>query len=218
MRSKGLGLMVIGVLMILFVSFGVSRAQVPTQLIVVTGMDGSLYKMTCEGSSCSGWSPITGRFAAQPTLIWDPALGKYILLGVGLDTAIWKSTFDILGKHNNDWVQLPGGTFYPVAAAGGPTVFGWARIRADGTVASCFFCNPAGTTRIGTGIYQVDFWGSIVGVPRSATIDDLSTGTELGEIGVADRFGVPTAVWVNTNNGATGVAEDHSFVLVLYNY
>jgi hypothetical protein len=218
MRSKGLGLIVVGVLMILFVSFGVSWAAPPTRLYVVVGQDHSLYKMTCDGAVCSSWGAITGYFASDPTVIWDPALGRYVLLGVGLDGSIWTSTFNVMGVFQNDWVKLPGATSFQVASSGGPNVIAWARINADGTVASCLNCNAAGTSRIITGAYQVDFtMASIVGVPRSATIDDLATGTEMGQIGVADRSGTSTAVYVETANSA-GVAEDHSFVLVLYNY
>jgi hypothetical protein len=218
MRLKGLGLIVIGVLMILFVSFGVSWAAPPTRLYVVVGQDHSLYKMTCDGAVCSSWGAITGYFASDPTLIWDPALGRYVLLGVGLDGSIWTSTFNVMGVFQNDWVKLPGATSFQVASSGGPNVIAWARINADGTVATCLNCNPAGAIHFNPGRYQVDFaLGSIVGVPRSATIDDLSTGVADGIISVADRSGVTSAVFVHTTDNA-GTDTDLPFTLVLYNY
>jgi hypothetical protein len=218
MRSKGLGLMVMGILMILFVSFGVSWAAPPTRLYVVVGQDGSLYKMTCDGGVCSSWQAITGYFASDPSVIWDPALGRYVLLGIGLDGSIWSSTFNVMGVFQNDWVQLPGATSFQVGSSGGPNVIAWARINADGTVASCLNCNASGTSLLLTGRYQVDFTlGDITGVPRSATIDDLGADVSDGIISVADRFGVASAVFVHTTNNA-GVDTNLPFTLVLYNY
>jgi hypothetical protein len=154
MRSKGLGLIVIGVLIMVFVSFGVSGAQVPTQLIVATAVDYTLWKMTCNGLSCSSWSKISGYFADQPTVAWDPALGRYVLFGVGLDHGIWRSTFDIMGNHNNDWVKLPGYASVPVAAAGGSGVSAHGSIQSDGTIVtgSGFTVN-----RTSAGMYYINF-------------------------------------------------------------
>lgn len=221
MRSRKWGAIALGILIVLFVSFDVGEADVPTQLIVVTGLDNSLWKMTCNSTIsvmvCTGWSKITGAFAAQPTLIWDPALGRYFLYGVGLDGGIWRSTFDILGNHDNNWYKLSGATHYPVAATAGPTVIGWARINADGTIASCLNCTA--TYRGYPGFYEVDFapLGDIRGVPRSATLDELGDGYEYGMISVGDVDGYNSRVSVLTL-GSDGSTQYQSFVIVLYNY
>lgn len=94
----------------------------------------------------------------------------------------------------------------------------WARINSDGTVASCYKCNPAGTTHAGTGNYVVDFaplTSNIAGRPRSATLDTLSTGTIAGFIGVADSIALSSGVWVSTED-TTGADADLSFSLIIY--
>jgi hypothetical protein len=95
------------------------RASAQTNLIVVRHNDNTLWKMTCSGTSnCSSWTKITGKFSVQPTLAWDPAIQKYILIGIGNDkTSIWRGTFEADGTWNNDWTQITGASPSPVAMA-----------------------------------------------------------------------------------------------------
>jgi hypothetical protein len=104
---------------------GFAAAAVPagaqTNLSVVRHADNTLWAMTCEGTApCSSWAPISGKFAVQPTLLWDPSIQKYILIGIGNNqTSIYKATFNADGHWNNDWTLLDGASPSPVAAAAG---------------------------------------------------------------------------------------------------
>lgn len=92
-----------------------------TNLTVVRHADNTLWKMTCDGTSnCSAWTRIRGGFSSPPTLTWDPAINKYILMGIGNNGSdIWRSTFNADGTWNNDWTKLTGGSPSPVAVSGG---------------------------------------------------------------------------------------------------
>jgi hypothetical protein len=98
-----------------------AAALAQTNLTVVRHADNTLWKMTCDGTtSCSSWTKISGRFSVQPTLTWDPAIQKYILIGIGNDkTSIWRGTFEPDGTWNNDWTLITGTSPSPVAVAGG---------------------------------------------------------------------------------------------------
>jgi hypothetical protein len=97
----------------------------------------------------------------------------------------------------------------------------WARINADGTVASCWRCNtvPTETQSLpGTGTYEVDFTPvgtDISGRPRMAVLDNLGTGSTSGSISLADRAGDPSSVYVVTLD-TTGGAADRPFVLIIF--
>jgi hypothetical protein len=118
MSKKYVGLSVLSCLFFILVSFAVSWAENPTSLIVVRASNNTLWKATCDGTTCSSWSLISGQFAQQPTLTWDEKLRKYVLIGVSTVGTIWMSTFNADGSHNDNWVQLSGSTPSPVAVAG----------------------------------------------------------------------------------------------------
>jgi len=101
--------------------FNSPAPQSITNLTVVRHVDNTLWSMACEGTgTCSSWTPVPGRFSVQPTLTWDPAIQKYILMGVGNDQAsIWRSTFNADGTWNNDWTKITGASPSPVAVVGG---------------------------------------------------------------------------------------------------
>ncbi|HUM03829.1 MAG TPA: hypothetical protein VLT90_00110 [Terriglobales bacterium] len=92
-----------------------------------------------------------------------------------------------------------------------------AAINADGTVGSCYNCNPATTTRLGTGTYQVAFKGGSVamkkGVARWVQPDTLTAGNTQVWCDTADRAGVAAAVWVNCQNHS-GPADTAFFLFV----
>jgi hypothetical protein len=96
-------------------------AAAQTNLSVVRHTDNTLWAMTCEGTSpCSDWTAISGKFAVQPTLLWDPSIGKYLLIGIGNNqTSIWRATFNADGSWNNDWTLIAGASPSPVAASAG---------------------------------------------------------------------------------------------------
>jgi hypothetical protein len=99
-------------------------------------------------------------------------------------------------------------------------VKGWARINADGTIASCYNCNTdvLETRRTSLGNYEVDFTTlgvDITGRPRVATLDTLGGGSTTGSISMADRSGDPSSVFVRTVD-MTGANADLAFVLVVY--
>ncbi len=104
--------------------------------------------------------------------------------------------------------------------AGNGLVKAWARINSNGSVASCWRCNPAATSLISNpGSYQVDFTPvstDITGRPRLATLDNHNgTATSNGEISMADRAGNASAVLVGTRL-SNGAVFNQSFVIVLF--
>jgi len=121
---------VFGIFLLMVANISPSWAD-PAHLVVVRSPNGQLYKMTCNGTSCSAWAPISGIFNQQPTLTWDEGAEKYYLYGVGGDGfTIWRSSFDRAGNHNADWAALPGGSPSPVAAAAGEVLYlSWQRLR-----------------------------------------------------------------------------------------
>jgi len=102
---------------------------------------------------------------------------------------------------------------------GNGLVKGWAEINANGTVASCWRCNTNAleTRTLGTGTYEVDFnFNTTVATrPRSALLDTHTTGSAIGMIGLADRAGDATSVYVQTYNAA-GAAANQPFTIVIY--
>ncbi len=103
-------------LILLGVSIGFAD---PSHLVVVRASNSTLWAMTCNGTSCSAWTSISGTFASQPTLIWDEDTQRYYLYGVSSANTIWRSSFNADGSYNNDWAQIGGSTPSPVAATGG---------------------------------------------------------------------------------------------------
>ncbi len=105
-------------------------------------------------------------------------------------------------------------------------IFGTAAINADGTVASCFNCNPGSTIHLATGQYQVafsNFGGGVItannGFSRWVQPDTLTTGSENVWCNTADRAGSPNAVYVNcqheggAGSGGNSAPVDASFFI-----
>ena len=116
MKGKPIGLMVAALVMA-----GSVTGWAQTNLTVVRHSDSTIWAMTCNGiSNCSAWTQITGGFSVQPTLTWDPALNRYILISIGNNqTSIWRSTFNADGTWNNDWTKITGTSPSPVAVSSG---------------------------------------------------------------------------------------------------
>ena len=106
----------LGVLFAVLSTFGLSwGASPPTMLMVVRGMDGALYKMTCDDVSCSGWVKIPGKLRDAPSVTWDDKAQEWVIVGVNAENKIYVGTFDKAGKFNEDWHQIiPGAS--PVGA------------------------------------------------------------------------------------------------------
>jgi len=118
MKKRQVGLMVFGFLFFVLLSFGLSWAQnPPTMLIVVRGMDDSLWKMTCDEGSCSPFSSFPGLLAYQPSVTWDEATQEWVVVGTASDNTIWMSTFNKQGNFNDDWHSLPGLTPSPAGVS-----------------------------------------------------------------------------------------------------
>ena len=111
----------IGLIVALIIVAGAATGWAQTNLTAVRHSDNTLWAMTCDGTSnCSAWTKISGLFSEQPTLTWDPALDKYIMIGIGNNgSSIWRSTFNANGTFNNDWTKITGASPSPVAVAAG---------------------------------------------------------------------------------------------------
>jgi hypothetical protein len=96
------------------------------------------------------------------------------------------------------------------------------QINANGTprASGSFRCNLSSleTRRVGVGSYEVDFTPvatDIRNFARSATLDTQTTGTTVGEIGLADRAGDLSSVFVSTY-GSNGALVDKAFDLCIH--
>ncbi len=103
---------------------------------------------------------------------------------------------------------------------GNGLVKAWARINANGTVASCYRCNAAAaeTQSLGTGFYEVDF--TPVGTDISSRPWSCSLGTgavfgAIGQIGCVQRSGDPSSLFVDIR-GTTGLGADQAYTVVVY--
>lgn len=107
------------------------------------------------------------------------------------------------------------------ALGGNGLVKAWARINSNGTVLSCFRCDPAQTGRVGifVGSYEVDFTPLATDIrsrPRLVTLDTHTTGgAGIGEIGLADRSGDASSVRVRSVNSA-GFFLDRAFTVMIF--
>jgi hypothetical protein len=122
--------------------------------------------------------------------------GRKLLVALGLVCA--SATFASAGPNDD-----PNGAFAPaplvLSEATRGVVFNTAAINRDGSIASCFGCDPVGTVRLGVGIYQVNFFDNVQatnGWSRWVQPDTLTIGSTNAYCTTADRVGVPTAIFV----------------------
>ena len=118
MGKKRLGICVLLGVFVVLSTFTVCLAD-PSHLLVTRDFGGLLWKKTCNGTVCSSWTSISGRFASQPTLVWDDDTARYYLYGVDAGGNIWRSSFSRDGTHDNVWVVTGGASPSPLAGAGG---------------------------------------------------------------------------------------------------
>ena len=93
-------------------------------------------------------------------------------------------------------------------------------LDANGAVIECLRCNPdpAETRRFDPGAYEVNFTplsSDITCRPRSAVIGDHFIGSRSGQIGLADRSGDLSSVFVHTSD-AFGDEANITFMLIIY--
>ena len=101
---------------------------------------------------------------------------------------------------------------------GNGLVKAWARINADGTVASCYRCDSSETQKLGTGVYEVDFTPVGTDVSGRPWTCSLGTGAVFGasgEISCVQRSGDASSLYVDINNAA-GAGSDQAYTVVLY--
>lgn len=90
----------------------------------------------------------------------------------------------------------------------------WAVVNADASVARSDGGNVAGTSKLGTGTYQVAFRRKVHVCAFSLTIGPSGTGSSSGFGDVATRAGNNAAVFVQTRD-INGVLADRPFHLVV---
>jgi hypothetical protein len=145
---------------------------------------------------------------------------KNALLSVALCVAVVPGAA-LAGDNNNNGGPAPNAPVGSLALNAG-RILCTAAINSNGTIATTLvgsFINPATTSRVGLGQYQVGFKGpcsnvqAINGWFRIVQRDTLGTGLlGAGSCAVADRAGNPAGIFVNCFNG-TGGAADTSFTL-----
>lgn len=151
------------------------------------------------------------------TVQLDGTLGQIIL---GSSASTEDGDLSILDTDGSSSIFMDGNTgTITNQALGNGMVKGWAEISAAGSVTQCWRCNTnaAETRKISTGNYEVDFVfaTSIATRPRTALLDTHVTGSVIGMIGLADRAGDATSVFVQTYN-SSGVLSDQPFTVVIY--
>jgi hypothetical protein len=120
MRKRNLGLsIVLSLAFVATLALPCWAGGTTTQLHIGRASDGSLWKMTCAGLSCSGFTSFPGNFASQPSVIWDEAIKRFVLIGVASNGSIWRSTFDANANFQDDWVNIPGAVASPLGSASG---------------------------------------------------------------------------------------------------
>ncbi len=90
----------------------------------------------------------------------------------------------------------------------------FAEVTTDGTVAHSSGAVTASKVEGAVGQYTVDFGRNVASCTAVATIGPSGGGASAGEVNVADRSGVPTAVFVDTND-STGASADRPFRLIV---
>lgn len=118
MKKRNLISIILLTFALMFTCFTISFAE-PSGLIVVRASDDTLWKATCDGTTCTAFTSFPGLFGSQPTVYWDENIQRYVLWGRASNNTIWRSTFTRTGTFNNDWVQIPGLTPSPIGAGGG---------------------------------------------------------------------------------------------------
>jgi len=151
------------------------------------------------------------------TIDMDGSLG-YIILGNSASSE--DGDLSVLDNDGSSSIYLDGATGAVTNQyAGNGLVKGWAEISAAGTVTQCWRCNTnaAETQKISLGSYEVDFLFAtdISTRPRSGQLDTHVTGSAIGMIGLADRAGDASSVYVKTYN-SSGAAADQPFTVVIY--
>jgi hypothetical protein len=199
---------------ILFVFLMVSISFAASNLIVVRASDDSLWKATCEGSACTGYTSFPGRFRQQPTVTWDATLMEWVIVGVASDNTIWRATFDDLGNFNNDWASIPGSTPSPVGMSGlfdgditsvtAGTGLSGGGTSGDVTVnvnTNTIQSRVSGTCSAGSSVRTINADGSVV-----CETDDNSGGTITGVTAGNGLTGGGTSGGVTLNIGSgTGI-------------
>jgi hypothetical protein len=222
----------VGLVVIVFVIAWAVTGFAQTNLTVVRHPDNTLWEMTCDGiSNCSAWTKIGGGFTQQPTLMWDPTIQKYILIGIGNNLSnIWRSTFNADGTWNNDWLLIGTGATgspSPVATAanfgyvstvlvgpvGTATQNGTALLNAMAGITTASSTNPyllkiePGIYDIGTSSLQMKQYVDVEGSGENTTvitghIDSNTSGVLQGASHAEIRF----LTVQNTGGGTYAIA------------
>jgi hypothetical protein len=103
---------------------------------------------------------------------------------------------------------------------GNGVVKAWARINADGTVASCHRCDPstAETRSLSTGTYEVDFTPVGTDISSRPWTCSLGNGASFGavdQIGCVQRAGDASSIFVDIRN-ISGASTNLAFTVVVY--
>ena len=108
------------------------------------------------------------------------------------------------------------------AFGGNGLVKAWARINADGSIASCYKCNTdTGETKLlTTGRYEVDFTianaTDISSRPWVCSVGHGSdTGNPAAQIGCVQRAFDPSSIYVEMED-ETGADESNSFTIIIF--
>lgn len=128
-----------------------------------------------------------------------------------MDSSPVQTSIAMDGQTGNATNQLDGNGF----------VKGWARINSDGTVLSCWRCDPdpSKTFRSSAGIYNVSFAGiasDIRSRPKAATLDSHDpSGQVLTFICVSEGFN-NSSVLVKTTDHVSADFSDRAFNVFVY--
>lgn len=180
--------------------------------------DGCAGDLFLGGGDDDGDIRLTDTDGLTTTISLDGQRGLVELGSPDDDGDLW------IWNHNTDdqrAIDLNGATGTASQQLGGNGfVKAWAKINADGTVASCYQCNMSSseTQRLFLGQYEVSFSplaADITSRPRLAVFDSHDIASPAGEISLANRSLDTASVFVHTLDSG-GDDADRSFTLFIF--
>jgi hypothetical protein len=111
----------------------------------------------------------------------------------------------------NAFASNPTHVVIDLVGVGAPTaVTLWASVDSTGVIDRCFGCTSTGTSKLGTGVYEIAFTRDITNCGFSATVGTPNVSAANGITGLSPRAGNANALFVQTFSVA-GAAADRPY-------
>ena len=98
---------------------------------------------------------------------------------------------------------------------GNPTaVTYWASVDSAGVIDRCFGCTGTGTSKLGTGVYEIGFTRDITSCGYNGTTGAPTTSVQTGFTSIAQRAGNVNGLFIETFSPAGALADRGYYVSV----